>query len=69
MTSPIDLGAARPIYRTNGFGHRVGFGVRPAVVVVDFFYGCTDPAYLGGGGVAAAVEHTAALLPHARAAD
>jgi nicotinamidase-related amidase len=68
VTSPIDLAGARPIYRTHGFGNRVGFGDRPAVIVVDFFYGCTDPAYLGGGSVASAVEHTAALLPHARAA-
>lgn len=68
MTSPIDLQAARPIYRTHGFGNRVGFGDRPAVIVVDFFYGCTDPAYLGGGSVGAAVEHTAGLLGKARSA-
>ena len=68
LQSRIDLQAARPIYRTHGFGHRVGFGQRPAVIVVDFFYGCTDPAYLGGGSVGAAVEQTAPLLARARAA-
>jgi nicotinamidase-related amidase len=56
------------IYREQQFGGRVGFGRRPAVLVVDFFYGCTDPAYLGGGSVGDAVDHTAALLPLARAA-
>ena len=66
--SRIDLQAARPIYDAHGFGHTVGFGDRPAVIVVDFFYGCTDPAYLGGGSVGAAVEQTAVLLGKARAA-
>jgi nicotinamidase-related amidase len=68
MTSSIDLQAARPIYRTHDFGHRVGFGDRPAVIVVDFFRGCTDPAYLGGGNVGDAVDQTAVLLGKARAA-
>jgi len=62
MADPLD------IYREQQFGGRVGFGSRPAVLVVDFFYGCTDPAYLGGGSVADAVDQTAALLPAARAA-
>ena len=62
MPDPLD------IYREQQFGGRVGFGRRPAVLVVDFFYGCTDPAYLGGGGVGEAVDRTAPLLRAARAA-
>ncbi|HTY78782.1 MAG TPA: isochorismatase family protein [Candidatus Bathyarchaeia archaeon] len=62
MVDPLD------IYREQQFGARVGFGRRPAVLVVDFFYGCTDPAYLGGGSVGDAVDHAARLLPVARAA-
>ena len=62
MPDPLD------IYREQQFGGRVGFGTRPAVLVVDFFYGCTDPAYLGGGGVGGAVDRTASMLPAARAA-
>jgi len=62
VAGPLD------IYHEQQFGGRVGFGRRPAVLVVDFFYGCTDPAYLGGGSVGEAVDRTAALLPAARAA-
>ncbi len=36
-------------YRERGiFGDRFGFGNRPAIVVIDFAYGWTDPAYAGG---------------------
>ena len=59
---------ALPIYRAQQFGNPVGFGERPAVIVVDFTYAGTDPDYLGGGNVSAAVDHTASLLPRARAA-
>jgi maleamate amidohydrolase len=31
-------------YRQAGLGRRVGFGDRPAILVVDFNKGCTDPA-------------------------
>jgi nicotinamidase-related amidase len=68
MEQRVDLEAARPIYQTHGFGNRVGFGDRPAVVVVDFFYGCTSEEFLGGPHVSAAVDRTADLLPAARAA-
>jgi nicotinamidase-related amidase len=67
MEPRVDLEAARPIYQTHGFGNRVGFGDRPAVVVVDFFYGCTSEEFLGGPHVSAAVDRTAHLLPTARA--
>ena len=32
------------LYRRRGLGSRVGFGLRPAVVVVDFIVGFTDQA-------------------------
>lgn len=67
METGPDLEAARPIYRTHGFGNRIGFGDRPAIIVVDFFYGCTAEEFLGGLHVSAAVEETARLLPAARA--
>lgn len=58
-------------YESQGFGATpVGFGARPAVLVVDFQLGFTDPAQpLGGSAhVDAAVEATAGLLRAARAA-
>ena len=67
MASTVDFETALPIYRTQEFGNRVGCGDRPAVIVVDFFYGCTDPAYLGGGNISGAVEQTVPLLDRARA--
>jgi maleamate amidohydrolase len=55
------------IYRRQGFAQRVGLGVAPAVVVVDFGVGFTDPAHFGGGNIAAAIERTVELLAFARA--
>ena len=31
-------------YRRKGLAGRMGFGRRPALLVVDFIYGFTDPA-------------------------
>ncbi|CAM5218996.1 Maleamate amidohydrolase [Ureibacillus acetophenoni] len=31
------------LYQNIGFGNRIGFGERPALVLVDFIKGCTDP--------------------------
>lgn len=57
-------------YRKQGFGaRRVGFGQRPAIIVVDFQLGFTDAAFVLGGSpiVDAAVQKTARLLTVARA--
>ena len=50
-------------------GGTVGFGMRPAVVVVDFQLSFTNPQYPGGRSahIHRAVENTAELLDHARA--
>jgi len=56
-------------YREATFGARnVGYGVRPAVVVVDFQKGFTDPQFELGRSpfIHRAVEQTAALLKVAR---
>lgn len=58
---------------TNGFeqrglfGHRIGFGVRPAVLVVDLIRGFTDPAMPLGSALDAEVEKTNELLSAAHA--
>ncbi|MHA6796325.1 isochorismatase family protein [Pseudonocardia bannensis] len=56
------------IYDRAGFGRPVRRGVRPAVLVVDFSYGFTDPQYPTGADMTAAVLATRRLLDAARAA-
>lgn len=55
-------------YRQRGLAGRVGFGERPAVVVVDMIHGFTDPASPLGSNLDAEVAATARLLAAARAA-
>ena len=55
------------VYDRAGFGRRVERGSRPAVVVVDFTYGFTDPQYPTGADMSDAVRATARLLEAARA--
>lgn len=60
---------------TNGFagrelfGHRIGFGMRPAVVVVDLICGFTDPAMPLGSALDAEIEKTNEVLGAAHAAN
>ncbi|MEE8140221.1 MAG: isochorismatase family protein [Alphaproteobacteria bacterium] len=57
------------IYRRQGFGKESGFGDRPALLVVDFVNGFTDPDQFGGGNILDAVTNTKALLAKAREAS
>jgi len=61
-------GDAREVYARSGIGGRVGFGERPAVVVVDLQNGFTDPSCPVGGELAEVIEATAELLAEARRA-
>ncbi len=63
------LSDARRIYSQSGIGSRVGFGRRPALVVVDLQNGFTDPTSTVGGDLSEVVEATAQLLDVARAHD
>ena len=54
------------IYARQGFAQRTGLGEAPAVIVVDFVLGFTDPAHFGGGNIDAAVQQTPHLLALAR---
>ena len=56
-------------YEARGIGGRVGYGRRPAVLVVDMQVGLDDPAYKVGADQTPAVEAIASLLPVARASD
>jgi maleamate amidohydrolase len=55
------------IYRAQGFANRMGLGQAPAVLVIDFVHGFTDPAHFGGGNIGAAIARTTELLALARA--
>jgi nicotinamidase-related amidase len=58
---------AREIYERAGLGAAVGRGERPAVLVVDFSCGFTDPECPLGSDLGAEVEATRRLLAVARA--
>lgn len=55
------------IYASQGFANATGIGQAPALVIVDFVLGFTDPAHFGGGNIRPAIERTVALLALARA--
>ncbi len=54
------------IYKKQNFANSVGIGERPALVLVDFVLGFTDPEHFGGGNIKPAIERTQALLAVAR---
>ena len=56
----------REIYRKADLGGRVGFGKRPALLVVDFQKSFCTPDYIGGADFSEAVENTAVLLNSCR---
>ena len=58
---------AREVYAKAGLGESVTLGSRPAVLVVDFSCGFTDPECTLGADMSAAVEATKRLLDAARA--
>lgn len=57
------------VYAEAGFGGRFDRGVRPAVVVIDFSLGFTDPAAPTGADMSSEIEHTNALVAAAREID
>jgi maleamate amidohydrolase len=56
------------VYASQGFGGTIGFGERPALVVVDFTRGFLDPSSFGGGNIGSAMAATLPLLEAARRA-
>ena len=54
------------IYRKQGFGNSSGMGQRPAMLIVDFVNGFTDPDQFGGGNIGEAIENTRDLLASVR---
>jgi nicotinamidase-related amidase len=58
--------AAEEFYRSRGFSQPLGFGERPAVLVVDFINGFTDPALPLGSILDNEINATVQLLEAAR---
>src|SRR5438552_14941218 len=56
------------LYRERGFGTRIGWGERPALLVIDMARAFCDPVYKVGCDQTPAVEAIAELLAAARAA-
>ena len=54
------------IYKQQGFGNSSGFGLRPALLIVDFQVAFTDPHHFGGGNILCALNATRGLLAVAR---
>ncbi len=50
------------VYERQNFGNSVGFGRRPALLIIDFQVGFADPEVFGGGNVKPAIEATEPLL-------
>lgn len=55
-------GATREEYERKGFASRAGFGRKPALLVIDFINGFTDPGTDLGGDFTAEIEAAARLL-------
>jgi maleamate amidohydrolase len=64
-----ELEALREEFQSRGLAARVGFGERPALVVVDMTLGFTDPTSPLGTTATSAVDAIRGLLESARAAD
>lgn len=54
------------VYAKQGFGASSGFGVAPALLIVDLVNGFNDPDLFGGGNIPEAIANTARLLAVAR---
>ena len=53
-------------FRQRGFGLRIGFGKRPALLVIDMIKAFTDPSMMLGADLDAQIEATGQLLQAAR---
>lgn len=59
----------KDFFTAKGFGTTMGFGRRPALMVIDLLYAFTDPASDLGSDLAAVIDHTNLILDAAHAAQ
>ena len=59
-------GDVKRLYEDRGIGARVGFGKRPALLVIDMSVGFNDPTYRVGADQTPAVTRIATLMRSAR---
>ena len=57
------------IYQVQNFGRRIGYGEKPALLVIDLQAAFTDPVKLGCDQIQAVVRNTAHLLGRIRSAS
>jgi nicotinamidase-related amidase len=65
-SAAAELDRTRAAYQLSGIGGRVGFGNRPALLIVDFQRGFTDPSCPVGGELSREIAATKMLLTAAR---
>ena len=63
------MSADLDVYEKQGFGERIGFGKRPALLIIDFINAFNNSDQFGGGNIQAAIDATAELLAIARHLD
>lgn len=63
---PDEIGSDAAFFAARGFGQRIGFGVRPSLLVIDFICGFTDPEMPLGASLDTEIEATLELLEVAR---
>jgi maleamate amidohydrolase len=54
------------VFERQGYGQRIGFGISPALLIVDFQKGFHDPALFGSSDIANAINLTKELLAACR---
>lgn len=63
----VDNPDSAEFFESRGFGLQIGFGERPALLVIDLMVGFTDPELPLGADLDKEITHTCALLTAARA--
>ncbi|MFC5993602.1 isochorismatase family protein [Pseudonocardia hispaniensis] len=68
MTASEMDGGEKDFFAARGFGNRIGFGDRPALLVIDFMCGFTSPDYPLGANLDAEIDASRTILDAARRA-